>query len=128
MILSERNIDTLVMLRTACQRAHINNYSCHDFRHTYISNLIRSGVPLSVVEYVSGDTQETIFKHYSHMFEGDEVLVLDALEKLKDGYLEDLREQYGFHQAVFSVENVDVKKGGFLKPSSAMQDVRTGMS
>ena len=32
-------------------------------------------------------------------------------------YLEDLREKYGFHQAVFSVEKVDVKKGGFLKPS-----------
>lgn len=30
--------------------------------------------------------------------------------------LEDLREKYGFHQAVFAVEKVDVKKGGFLKP------------
>ncbi len=32
-------------------------------------------------------------------------------------YLEDLREKHGFRQAVFSVENVEVKKGGFLKPS-----------
>ncbi|MBQ3404970.1 MAG: hypothetical protein IJG63_06100 [Oscillospiraceae bacterium] len=32
-------------------------------------------------------------------------------------YLEDLREKYGFHQAVFSVEKADVKKGGLLKPS-----------
>ena len=31
-------------------------------------------------------------------------------------YQEDLREKYRFHQAVFSVEKVDVKKGGFLKP------------
>ncbi len=38
------------------------------------------------------------------------------LEQAHD-YLEDLREKYGFHQAVFFVENVDVKKGGFLKPS-----------
>ena len=38
------------------------------------------------------------------------------LEHIHD-YLEDLREKYGFHQAVFSVEKVDVKKGGFLKPS-----------
>ena len=38
------------------------------------------------------------------------------LEHVHD-YLEDLREKYGFHQAVFSVERVDVKKGGFLKPS-----------
>ncbi len=33
------------------------------------------------------------------------------------GFLEDLRERYGFRQAVFYVENVDVKKGGLLKPS-----------
>ena len=38
------------------------------------------------------------------------------LEHVHD-HLEDLREKYGFHQAVFSVETVDVKKGGFLKPS-----------
>ena len=38
------------------------------------------------------------------------------LEHIHDD-LENLREQYGFHQAVFSVEAVDVKKGGFLKPS-----------
>ncbi len=38
------------------------------------------------------------------------------LEQAHD-YLEDLREKYGFHQAVFSVEKIDVKKGGFLKPS-----------
>ena len=31
-------------------------------------------------------------------------------------YLEGLRAQYGFHQAVFYVEKVDVKKAGFLKP------------
>ncbi len=38
------------------------------------------------------------------------------LEHVHD-YLEDLRERYGFHQAVLYVENVDVKKGGLLKPS-----------
>ena len=38
------------------------------------------------------------------------------LEHVHD-FLEGLRERYGFHQAVFFVENVEVKKGGFLKPS-----------
>ena len=38
------------------------------------------------------------------------------LEHVHD-YLEDLREKYGFLQAVFSVEHVEVKKGGLLKPS-----------
>ena len=74
-----------LMLRTACKRVQISSYSCHDFRHTYISNLIRNGVPITVVEAVSGDTQETIFKRYSHMFAGDEVLVLKALEQIKKG-------------------------------------------
>ncbi len=37
------------------------------------------------------------------------------LESIHD-HLEGLREQYGFHQAVFLVRKVDVKKGGFLKP------------
>lgn len=51
----------------------------HMFRHTFISNLIRQNVPLPVIEKVSGDTQETIFKRYSHMFESDEVMVLVAI-------------------------------------------------
>lgn len=61
----------------------IQAYNCHSFRHTYISNLIRQCVPISVIEQVSGDTQETILKRYSHMFEGDENLVLEALERVK---------------------------------------------
>ena len=72
------------MLKTACKKTEIRSYSCHDFRHTYISNLIRNSVPITVIEAVSGDTQATIFKRYSHMFEGDEVLVLKALEYMKN--------------------------------------------
>ena len=60
----------------------IRSYCCHDFRHTYISNLVKKGIPLPIIESVSGDTQETIFKHYSHMFEGDEQMILDVLEEL----------------------------------------------
>ena len=48
-----------------------------------------------------------------------ELTAEEAKEGLKyaHNYLEDLREKYGFLQAVFSVEKVDVIKGGFLKPS-----------
>lgn len=70
-----------VMIQKACKETKIREYTCHDFRHTYISNLIRCGVPIPVIEAVSGDTQATIFKRYSHMFEGDEELVLTALEE-----------------------------------------------
>lgn len=69
-------------LKKACETLGLPAYTCHEFRHTFISNLIRAGVPLPVIEKVSGDTQETILKRYSHMFETDEVLVLTALQDL----------------------------------------------
>lgn len=47
-----------------------------------ISNLIRQNVPLLVIEKVSGDTQDTILRRYSHMFESDERMVLEALQKV----------------------------------------------
>ena len=69
-----------MMLEKACKSVGVRNYCCHDFRHTYISNLIRRGVPLPIIESASGDTQATILKHYSHMFVGDEQMLLDVLE------------------------------------------------
>lgn len=69
-----------VMIQKACREKELKEYTCHDFRHTYISRLIRSGVPIPVIEAVSGDTQATIFKRYSHMFQGDEELVLIAMD------------------------------------------------
>lgn len=71
-----------VMIKKACREVGIREYHCHSFRHTYISNLIRECVPISVIEQVSGDTQATILKRYSHMFEGDEKLVLEAMERV----------------------------------------------
>lgn len=71
-----------VMIKKACRDLNIREYSCHDFRHTYISTLVKKGVPISVIEKVSGDTQETIFKRYSHMFPGDEELVIKVLTKI----------------------------------------------
>lgn len=70
------------MIKKACKECNLTSYSCHDFRHTFISNMIRAGVPLPVVEKVSGDTQETILKRYSHMFESDEMMILNALNNM----------------------------------------------
>lgn len=69
-------------LKKACNALDLPAYSCHEFRHTFISNLIRKGVPLPVIEKVSGDTQETILKRYSHMFETDEMMILNVLSEL----------------------------------------------
>lgn len=70
----------ITRIRDTCRLLELQPCSCHAFRHTYISNLIRNNVPLSVIEKVSGDTQQTIFRRYSHMFADDEQLVLNALE------------------------------------------------
>ncbi len=70
------------MLQMACNNSGLPAYHCHEFRHSFISNLISKGVPLPVISKVSGDTQETILKRYSHMFESDEVMVLTALADL----------------------------------------------
>lgn len=70
------------ILKKACSALDFPKYTCHDFRHTFISNLIRKGVPLPVIEKASGDTQQTILKRYSHMFEGDEMMILKALKDL----------------------------------------------
>lgn len=72
----------ICQITMACRKIGIPHCSCHSFRHTFISNLMRKGVPLPVIEKVSGDTQKTIFERYSHMFDDDEKLVLKALEDL----------------------------------------------
>ena len=69
-------------IRKACEKLEIEPCSCHDFRHTFISNLIKKNIPLTVIEKVSGDNQNTILKRYSHMFESDEVMILSALQDL----------------------------------------------
>lgn len=69
-------------VKRACERVGIAPATCHDFRHTFISNLIRKNVPLSVMERVTGNTQEMILRRYSHAFENDDVMILHALREL----------------------------------------------
>lgn len=69
-------------VKRACERVGIAPVSCHDFRHTFISNLIRKNIPLSVMERVTGDTQEMILRRYSHAFENDDMMILNALREL----------------------------------------------
>ena len=69
-------------IKKACEKLELEPCSCHSFRHTFISNLIKKNIPLTVIEKVSGDNQNTILKRYSHMFESDEVMILSALQDL----------------------------------------------
>lgn len=73
----------LDIITKACKAVNIEHISPHGFRHTYITNLIREAVPLPVIEKVSGDTQETILKTYSHLFEDDILKVLEVMQNLR---------------------------------------------
>lgn len=72
-----------IQLKQICINCDLPIYTHHEFRHTFISNMIKQGVPLAVIEKVSGDTQETIIKYYSHLFDKDELLILSALDRVK---------------------------------------------
>ena len=67
------------ILHKICDEAGVPRYRLHEFRHTFVSNLMRGGVPLPVVAQMAGDTQATVLKRYSHAFPDDEQLVLRAL-------------------------------------------------
>ena len=45
---------------------HINNHSPHDFRHTYATKLLSSGVDIKTVASLLGDTVNTVIKTYIH--------------------------------------------------------------
>ncbi|MBQ3294105.1 site-specific integrase [Candidatus Saccharibacteria bacterium] len=67
------------MLHKICDELGLPRYRLHEFRHTFVSSLMRAGVPIAVVAQVSGDTQTTLLKRYSHMFPNDEQMILEAL-------------------------------------------------
>ena len=45
---------------------HINNHSPHDFRHTYATKLLSSGVDIKTVASLLGDTVNTVINTYIH--------------------------------------------------------------
>ncbi len=67
-------------LLTCCRKAGIRRHTPHDFRHTYISNLISAGLPVSSAAYFSGDTESVIMNTYIHVTEDYQTRLLDALK------------------------------------------------
>ena len=69
-------------LQRYCREAGIRPHSAHDFRHTYISNLVALGLPVSEVAEWSGDSQQTILRTYIHATENYKQRLLETLNKL----------------------------------------------
>ena len=71
--------NALTMLKKAIKETGIRNHSVHDFRHTFISNMIAQGLSIAEIEAFSGDTQRTIFKRYSHTTEQAKTNLLNVM-------------------------------------------------
>ena len=74
--------NSLTMVRTACKKTGIRHHSLHDFRHTFISNMLDAGLSLAQVELFSGDDQTTILQRYSHANNDSKKALVDAMNNL----------------------------------------------
>ena len=74
--------NALQMVRKACEKTGIKHHSLHDFRHTFISNMLDAGLSLAQVEMFSGDDQTTILNRYSHANHDSKKALIDAMNNL----------------------------------------------
>lgn len=67
-------------VKKACSDADIEPYRFHDLRHTFNTNMIKAGVPQTVIMKLTGHKTNHMFTRYSHV---DKELGEDAMVKLK---------------------------------------------
>lgn len=73
--------NALNMLKKAIKETGIRDHAVHDFRHTFISNIMSLGLSMAEVEQFSGDTQRTIFSRYSHPLQDSKLNLIEAQNK-----------------------------------------------
>lgn len=61
------NIKLNDTLKVICQDTHLEGITCHDFRHTFITNLVQNKVDIITVAYLAGDNVKTIIDNYVHI-------------------------------------------------------------
>ena len=54
----------------------------HDFRHSFITNLVQNNVDVKTVAYIAGDNIETILKNYVHTNENTLDIAAKAINNL----------------------------------------------
>ena len=53
-------------------KAKVSGVSIHDLRRTYVTRMVRAGVPLSTVQQLAGHSHiKTTLKHYNEVSEND---------------------------------------------------------
>lgn len=61
------NIKLNDTLKVICDDTHLEGITCHDFRHTFITNLVQNKVDVITVAYLAGDNVKTIIDNYVHI-------------------------------------------------------------
>ncbi len=85
----------------ACRRADIEDFRFHDLRHTRASWLIKSGVPLSVLQEMGGWESIEMVRRYAHLAPNhltehakqiDSIFGVDIPNMSHNGNQEDVKE------------------------------------
>ncbi len=66
----------------ACERAGINNFRWHDWRHTWASWHAQAGTPLSVLQEMGGWSSSEMVKRYAHLTAGN---LVEHAERISSG-------------------------------------------
>jgi len=79
--------DVKKSLKTVAKRAGLSWVSAHVFKHTFISWLVQNGVAYSQISDLTNTSENTIRKHYAHLFPDNQ----QAVEKATAGIFEGVR-------------------------------------
>ena len=69
-------------LNDICKDTHLEGISCHDFRHTFITNLVQNNIDVITVAYLAGDDVKTIIDNYVHVNEKTKDLSKQAVNMI----------------------------------------------
>ena len=73
-------------LKAACAQANIAPIRLHDLRHSHVAMLIHLGYYPSAIAARIGDEPKTVLATYSHIYDADNVSMMDQLEHLDKGF------------------------------------------
>ena len=68
------------ILNQICKNTKLEGVTCHDFRHSFITNLIQNKVDVITVAYLAGDNVNTIIAKYIHINSKTKELSKQAVE------------------------------------------------
>ncbi len=95
--------DVKKSLKTVAKRAGLSWVSAHVFKHTFISWLVQNGVAYSQISDLTNTSENTIRKHYAHLFPDNQL----AVEKATAGIFEGVRSISDEHVSDAAVSDND---------------------